>query len=106
MKPCLIGMEACATAHHWARELMTLGHEVRLIPPRYVKPDVKRNKNDAVDAEAICMARNGLMHGRLWPETVALSALGQLTTGFVQRIWCRDAAAVSAHSRSGYSGSL
>jgi transposase len=38
MKPCLIGMEACATAHHWARELMTLGHEVRLMPPRYVKP--------------------------------------------------------------------
>ena len=56
MKPCLIGMEACATAHHWARELTKLGHEVRLMPPRYVKPYVKRNKNDAADAEAICEA--------------------------------------------------
>jgi transposase len=53
LRPCLIGMEACATAHHWARELMKLGHEVRLMPPRYVKPYVKRNKNDAADAEAI-----------------------------------------------------
>ena len=56
LKPCLIGMEACATAHHWARELIKLGHEVRLMPPRYVKPYVKRNKNDAADAEAICEA--------------------------------------------------
>jgi len=54
--PCLIGMEACATAHHWARQLIGLGHEVRLMPPRYVKPYVKRNKNDAADAEAICEA--------------------------------------------------
>ena len=53
---CLIGMEACATAHHWARELKALGHEVRLIPPQYVKAYVKRNKNDAADAEAICEA--------------------------------------------------
>src|SRR5665811_1771567 len=49
---CVIGIEACATAHHWARELEKLGHEVRLMPPRYVKPYVKRNKNDAADAEA------------------------------------------------------
>jgi transposase len=56
LKPCLVGMEACATAHHWARELMKLGHEVRLMPPRCVKPYVKRNKNDAADAEAICEA--------------------------------------------------
>ena len=54
--PCLIGLEACATSHHWARELAKLGHEVRLMPPRYVKPYVKRNKNDAADAEAICEA--------------------------------------------------
>lgn len=54
--PCLIGMEACATAHHWAREITRLGHEVRLMPPHYVKPYVKRNKNDAADAEAICEA--------------------------------------------------
>jgi len=51
---CLIGMEACATAHYWARELVGLGHEVRLMPPHYVKAYVKRNKNDAADAEAIC----------------------------------------------------
>ena len=56
LSPCLIGMEACATSHHWARELSKLGHEVRLMPPRYVKPYVKRNKNDAADAEAICEA--------------------------------------------------
>jgi transposase len=53
---CLVGMEACAAAHHWARELRRLGHEVRLMPPRYVKPYVKRQKNDMADAEAICEA--------------------------------------------------
>ena len=53
---CLVGMEACAAAHHWGRELRKLGHRVRLIPPRYVKPYVKRQKNDAADAEAICEA--------------------------------------------------
>ena len=53
---CIIGIEACATSHHWARELEKLGHEVKLMPPRYVKPYVKRNKNDAADAEAICEA--------------------------------------------------
>ncbi|HUT49654.1 MAG TPA: IS110 family transposase [Alphaproteobacteria bacterium] len=56
LAPCLVGMEACATAHHWARQLEALGHEVRLMPPRYVKPYVRRNKNDAADAEAICEA--------------------------------------------------
>ena len=56
LAPCLIGIEACATAHHWARELTKLGHSVRLIPPVYVKADVKRQKNDAADAEAICEA--------------------------------------------------
>src|SRR4051795_4268724 len=53
---CLIGMEACATAHYWARELTKLGHEVRLMPAKDVKAYVKRNKNDAADAEAICEA--------------------------------------------------
>lgn len=53
---CLIGIEACATAHYWARELIKLGHQVRLMPPSYVKPYVKRQKNDAADAEAICEA--------------------------------------------------
>jgi transposase len=54
--PCLIGMEACATAHHWARELTGLGHTVKLMPPAYVKAYVKRGKTDAADAEAICEA--------------------------------------------------
>jgi transposase len=56
LPPCLIGMEACATSHHWARELKKLGHEARLMPPSYVKAYVKRGKNDAADAEAICEA--------------------------------------------------
>jgi transposase len=56
LPPCLIGMEACATAHYSARELTALGYEVRLMPPAYVKPYVKRQKNDAADAEAICEA--------------------------------------------------
>jgi transposase len=53
---CLVGIEACATSHHWARQLQALGHRVRLMPPAYVKPYVKRQKNDAADAEAICEA--------------------------------------------------
>ncbi|MDR3414975.1 MAG: IS110 family transposase [Nevskia sp.] len=56
LAPCLVGIEACATAHHWARQIAALGHEVRLMPPTYVKAYVKRNKNDAADAEAICEA--------------------------------------------------
>ncbi len=56
LKPCLIGMEACGSAHYWARELQSLGHEVRLIAPQFVKPFVKTNKNDASDAEAIVEA--------------------------------------------------
>jgi transposase len=56
LAPCLVGIEACATAHHWARELMALGHRVRLVPPSYVKAYLKRSKNDAADAEAICEA--------------------------------------------------
>lgn len=56
LEPCLIGLEACGTSHYWARELSRLGHEVRLMPPAYVKPYVKRGKTDATDAEAICEA--------------------------------------------------
>jgi len=56
LPPCLVGIEACASSHHWSRELQALGHTVRLMPPTYVKPYVKRHKNDAADAEAICEA--------------------------------------------------
>ena len=56
LPPCLVGIEACASSHHWSRELQALGHTVRLMPPAYVKPYVKRHKNDAIDAEAICEA--------------------------------------------------
>ena len=56
LPPCLVGIEACASSHHWSRELQALGHTVRLMPPAYVKPYVKRQKNDTTDAEAICEA--------------------------------------------------
>ena len=62
IEPCRVGMEACGSAHYWARELLAMGHEVVLIPPAYIKPYVKRGKNDAVDAAAICeaMSRPGM----------------------------------------------
>ena len=62
IEPCLVGMEACGTAHYWARELKAMGHEVLLMPPACTKPYVKRGKNDAVDADAICeaMSRPGM----------------------------------------------
>lgn len=56
LEPCLIGMEACGSAHHWGRQLQAMGHTVRLMAPQFVKPYVKSNKNDAADAEAICEA--------------------------------------------------
>ena len=56
LPPCLVGIEACASSHYWSRDLKALGHAVRLMPPAYVKPYVKRQKNDATDAEAICEA--------------------------------------------------
>jgi len=56
LPPCVVGIEACSSAHHWARELILLGHDARLMPPSYVKPYVRRNKNDAVDADACCEA--------------------------------------------------
>src|SRR5215218_1306866 len=56
LPPCLIGIEACSASHHWARELTALGHQVRMMPARYVKPHVQRGKNDALDAAAICEA--------------------------------------------------
>jgi transposase len=56
LPPCVVGLEACGSAHHWARELIKLGHEARMMPPAYVKPYVRRQKNDAADAAAICEA--------------------------------------------------
>ena len=56
LPPNIVGIEACASSHHWAREIAAVGHTVRLMPPAYVKPYVKRQKNDAADAEAICEA--------------------------------------------------
>jgi transposase len=56
LSPCLVGIEACASSHYWSRELQAIGHSVRLMPPAYVKPYVKRQKNDIADAEAICEA--------------------------------------------------
>ena len=73
--PCLVGMEACATSHHWSPELQALGHRVRLMPPAYVRPYVKRQKNDVADAEAICEAVTkptcGLSRLRRWSSRVA-----------------------------------
>src|SRR5580698_4233091 len=65
LPPCLVGIEACASSHYWSRELQALGHTVRLMPPAYVKPYVKRHKNDATDAEAICEAVT-IPNMRLW----------------------------------------
>jgi transposase len=62
---CVIGMEACASAHHWARKLQGLGHTVRLLAPQFVKPYVKSNKNDIADAEAILVRR--------WPDRICAS---------------------------------
>ena len=56
LPPCLVGLEACGSAHHWARELIKLGHDARMMPPAYVKPYIRRQKNDASDAAAICEA--------------------------------------------------
>ena len=59
IEPCVIGMEACGSAHYWGCELKAMGHEVLLMPPAYTKPSVKRGQNDAVDADAICEAIRG-----------------------------------------------
>ena len=62
LAPCLIGIEACGASHHWARELTRFGYEARLMPPSYVKPYLKRQKNDMADAEAICEAGDPADH--------------------------------------------
>ena len=83
LTPCLVGMEACASSHHWSRELQALGHTVRLIPPAYVKPYVKRQKNDAADAEAICEAVTGRTCGSYQPRPPSSRA-----------VWCCTAPAI------------
>jgi transposase len=87
LPPCLVGMEACGGAHHWARKLQGMGHAVRLMAPQFVKPYVKSNKNDAADAEAICeaVARPNM---RFVPvknvEQQAVLALHRVRQGFVR----------------------
>lgn len=87
LPPCLIGMEACGSAHHWARKLQAMGHTVRLMAPQFVKPYVKTNKNDAADAEAICEAV-GRPNMRFVPvknvEQQAVLALHRVRQGFVK----------------------
>ena len=86
LAPCLIGMEACGSAHFWARKLTELGHTVKLIAPQFVKPYVKTNKNDTADAEAICEAV-GRPNMRYVPikntEQQALLSLHRARQGFV-----------------------
>jgi len=87
LPPCLVGMEACGSAHHWARKLQSFGHTVRLMAPQFVKPYVKTNKNDAADAEAICEAV-GRPSMRYVPvkniEQQAVLALHRVRQGFVR----------------------
>jgi len=87
LPPCVIGMEACGSAHHWARKLQGFGHTVRLMAPQFVKPYVKTNKNDAADAEAICEAV-GRPNMRFVPiknvEQQAVLALHRVRQGFVK----------------------
>ncbi|EBJ1820363.1 IS110 family transposase [Salmonella enterica subsp. enterica] len=87
MPPCLIGMEACAGAHHWARILASQGHDVRLMPPQFVKPYVKTNKNDMADAEAICEAAtrpNMRFVSVKTPEQQSLLSFHRARAGFVK----------------------
>ena len=92
LPPCLVGMEACASAHHWARKLQALGHTVRSMAPQFVKPYVKSNKNDAADAEAICeaVARPSM---RFVPiknvEQQSVLALHRVRQGFVKAVTAR-----------------
>jgi transposase len=87
LPPCLVGMEACGSAHHWARKLQAMGHTVRLMAPQFVKPYVKTNKNDAADAEAICEAVTR-PNMRFVPikniEQQAVLALHRVRQGFVK----------------------
>ena len=81
---CMVGMEACASAHHWAREIAALGHSVRMMPPAYVKPYVKRNKTDAADAEAICEAVTRPTMRFVPVKTAEQQAAGMILRTFAQ----------------------
>ena len=81
LTPCIVGMEACGSAHHWAREIAALGHEVRLMPPAYLKAYVKRNKTDAADAEAICEAAT-----RPTMRFVPIKSIDQQSAGMVLKV--------------------
>jgi transposase len=85
LEPTRVGLEACGGAHYWARELRALGHEVVLLPPQYVKPYVKRGKNDAADAEAICeaMSRRSM---RFVPVKTAEQQAAQMLAGIRDRL--------------------
>ncbi|MDA8363044.1 MAG: IS110 family transposase, partial [Gammaproteobacteria bacterium] len=87
LAPCLIGLEACSSAHHWARRLKRLGHRVKLMAPQFVKPYVKTNKNDMADAEAICEAvgrPNMRFVPAKTPEAQAILAVHRARQGFVK----------------------
>ena len=90
---CLIGIEACASSHHWSRQLQALGHRVRLMPAAYVKPYVKRQKNDAADAEAICEAvtrANMRFVATKTPEQQSCLMLSSPATSAYSPADCRD----------------
>jgi transposase len=97
--PCTVAMEACGGAHHWAREITKLGHEVKLIAPKYVKPFVKRQKNDVADAEAICEAacRPTMRFVAVKSETVQASALVFRTRDILVRQRTQITNAVRGH---------
>lgn len=99
LHPCLIGIEACAGARHWARELAKLGHDVRLIPPSHVKPFVKRGKTDAADAEAICEAviRPNMRFVPLKTEKQQAVLMQHRTGDFLVRQLTQLANAIRAH---------
>lgn len=84
---CTVAMEACAGAHHWAREIATLGHEVKLIAPGYVKPFAKRQKNDTADAEAIAEAAMRPTMRFVAPKTQAQQAAAMARSG-LEIYWC------------------